>query len=461
MDGKRWALSDRSLADSWRPDYRKLKPGPGQAPDEVACDQRRRLHEAMIELVSERGYEAVTVRELTGRAGVSQATLYRHFASKEECFLETYELIVRFAVQAALVAHRRASSWRERISSGIGALVAEMAAHPRAAHLALVDCYSAWPLSLGRMTRTDGLFDALLADSVARAPDGGVTPPPRLAKAITAGIAWVVREHLLTGREREIADLSDDLVAWALSLLSEEAGELGRIYEPEPPLLGARLAADWSSPPDERSLLLEATARLAAEEGFEGLTVPRIRAVAGVSRRSFDTQFENVTECFLAAIEHQSGQALSQVAAAAAAVEAWPEAVCRVLTAFCDLVRDERLATITFVEIFAPGPEGVRCRSRLLAEIAADFRASAPAGQRPSPVAAEASLGAVWSLAYEEIAAGRARRMPEIAGTLAFVALAPSLGPRAAAAAIREQRGLGAEPVDDLLAAERTAQPVR
>lgn len=451
----------RAPAESWTPDYRKLKPGPGRPAGEVACDQRRRLYEAMIELVSERGYEALTVRELTGRAGVSQATLYRLFASKEECFLETYEIIIRIAVQAALAAHRRASSWQERISSGISALVAELAANPRAAHLALVDCYSAWPLSLGRMTRTNGLFDALLADSIARAPDGGVALPPRLAKAIVAGIAWVVREHLLTGRERELANLTDELVAWALSLLSEEAGELGRIYEPEPLAPGLRLVGDWSPPLDERSLLLTATARLVAEEGFENLTVPRIRAVAGVSRRSFDAQFENVTECFLATIEHHSGQALSWAAEAATAVEAWPEAVCRVLTAFCDLVRDERLAAMMFVEIFAPGPEGVRCRSRLMAETAADYRASAPAGQRPSPIAAEASLGAVWSLAYEEIAAGRAERLSEIAGTLAFVALAPSLGPRAAAAAIREQRRLGERPAADFAAIQRTAQPVR
>ncbi len=448
-------------AESWTPDYRKLKPGPGRPPDEVACDQRRRLRQAMIELVSERGYEAVTVRDLTARAGVSQATLYRLFASKEECFLETYERIIRLAVQSALAAHRRATSWEERISSGIGALVDTLAANPRAAHLALVDCYSAWPLSLGRMTRTNGLFDALLADSIARAPDGGVTLPPRLAKATVAGIAWVVREHLLSGREGELGDLADELVAWALSLLSEEAGELGRIYEPEPLAPGARLVGDWSAPPDERTLLLTATARLVAEEGFESLTVARIRAVAGVSRRSFDAQFGNVTECFLAALEHHSGQALSRAAAAATTAEAWPEAICRVLTALCDLACDERLTTIMFVEIFSPGPEGVRCRSRLLAETAAHFRASAPAGQRPSPVAAEASLGAIWSLAYEEIAAGRGERLSEIAGTLAFIALAPALGPRAAAAAIREQRRLGEAPAADLAAARRTAQPVR
>jgi len=409
----------------------------------------------MIELVAERGYDAVTVRELARCAGVSQSTLYKHFRSKQECFLDTYELIVRCGVQRTLAAQRGASTWRERLRLGIHTFVGELARDPRAAHLALVDCFSAWPDSLGRMGRTAGLFDALLADGVAHAPDGGTTLPPRLAKGIVAGIACVVRERLISGREHELTEIGKELVEWSLSLLSEEPREFGALDEqpalaPPPRVIGPGGLGDTEAPLDDRSLLLSATARLATEDGFVQLSVPRIRAAAGVSRQSFDAHFENATDCFLAAIESHIGHALLHAARAGAARDDWPGSICRALAALCDLLAsDERLATLTFVEIFASGPAGVRCRARLLAEIAAGLRASPPAGQRPTAVAAEASLGAIWGLAYEQIADGRAKRMPEIAGTLAFIALAPAIGAKAAVEEIRaEQRGTTPRPTE-------------
>ena len=43
--------------------YAKLHPGPGQPREQAASHQRARIHAAMIELVAERGYGAVTVRD--------------------------------------------------------------------------------------------------------------------------------------------------------------------------------------------------------------------------------------------------------------------------------------------------------------------------------------------------------------------------------------------------------------
>lgn len=43
----------------------------------------RKLLDALVALVLEEGYEAITVRALTGRAGVGYATFFRHFESKD------------------------------------------------------------------------------------------------------------------------------------------------------------------------------------------------------------------------------------------------------------------------------------------------------------------------------------------------------------------------------------------
>lgn len=44
---------------------------------------RHKLAEALVALVLERGYDVLTVRDLTERAGVGYATFFRHFPSKE------------------------------------------------------------------------------------------------------------------------------------------------------------------------------------------------------------------------------------------------------------------------------------------------------------------------------------------------------------------------------------------
>jgi AcrR family transcriptional regulator len=45
---------------------------------------RRLLHEAFISLILERGYDAVTIRDVVQRAGVGRSTFYTHFADLEE-----------------------------------------------------------------------------------------------------------------------------------------------------------------------------------------------------------------------------------------------------------------------------------------------------------------------------------------------------------------------------------------
>ncbi len=52
-------------------------------PDARVVKTRQRLAAALVMLTLERGYDAVTVRELTARAGVGYATFFRHFGSKE------------------------------------------------------------------------------------------------------------------------------------------------------------------------------------------------------------------------------------------------------------------------------------------------------------------------------------------------------------------------------------------
>ena len=51
-------------------------------------DTRTRILEAALHLFSKNGYLGATTREIAGRAGVAEITLFRHFPSKEKLFEE-------------------------------------------------------------------------------------------------------------------------------------------------------------------------------------------------------------------------------------------------------------------------------------------------------------------------------------------------------------------------------------
>jgi AcrR family transcriptional regulator len=55
---------------------------------------RELLQKALIELISERGYDAITIQELVDRANVGRTTFYLHYSSKDELFMSCHEAIV-------------------------------------------------------------------------------------------------------------------------------------------------------------------------------------------------------------------------------------------------------------------------------------------------------------------------------------------------------------------------------
>ena len=55
---------------------------------------REMLQNALIELIRERGYDAITVQDIVDRANVGRTTFYLHYNSKDELFISCHETIV-------------------------------------------------------------------------------------------------------------------------------------------------------------------------------------------------------------------------------------------------------------------------------------------------------------------------------------------------------------------------------
>ncbi len=402
----------------------------------------------MLEIAAERGYEAVTVRELTQLAGVSSHTFYEHFEGKEECFLSTCDAVVRGSAERVFAARKRGRDWHEQVRLTFRALTRELAHESKGARLVLVCAPAVGPTGLARMRRAGALLEQMAAQGFARAPDG-VAVPPLIVKGIVAGLARLACARLLAGRESELRSLAPELMDWALSFRSEAASGLGQVnWGPQPAEPGGGATgnpkaggATGQALEDERAIILTATTRLAADAGYRQLSVPGIRAAAGVSRKSVDTYFEDVTDCFLAALEQLIRRAVAYAVRQGATADTWPAGLHRALVAFCTyLARDSAFARLGFVEVFAPGTAGIQFRTRLIAAVADRLRRSAPSRQRPSELAAEASVGAALGILHHYIAAGRPEQLARAAPTLSFMMLAPAIGAPAAAEAIRAER---------------------
>ena len=52
---------------------------------------RELLQRALIELISERDYDAITIQDIVDRANVGRTTFYKHYNSKDELFMSCHE----------------------------------------------------------------------------------------------------------------------------------------------------------------------------------------------------------------------------------------------------------------------------------------------------------------------------------------------------------------------------------
>jgi AcrR family transcriptional regulator len=403
----------------------------------------------MTEIVAEHGYDAVKVRELVKLAGVSSKTFYRLFESKEDCFLRTHELIVRQVRAGLLGSQSGVADWRERPRLIYAAFARGLESDSSAASLALIGAYRDGPAMKEQMKEQAQLAEDIIAvmigASLSRAPDG-VIVPPMVTEGLLGGIARVARDRLLAGRKGEIPSMESEVMAWAMCFLSEATVELaeldlGTLYGGTTitPMIGSSIL----SPKGDRATILAAVGKLVAVDGYKysDLTVPRVRAGAGISRRAFDAHFGDVEECFLAALGERASAAVGQAARAQIAGSTWAGGVYRAVNSFCiQIAGDPLLAGVCFRDDFALGSKGSLTRLRMVAGVSDQLRDSAPPEDRVSQTSIDASAGAIWSIFHRHVLRDWVVHRPEVSATLAYMALAPVIGAAAAVAAIRSEQ---------------------
>lgn len=137
-----WALGYEPPGKPLRAKGRPSRPLDGPPPF-VAYSRAERIIRALADSAAERGYPAVTIAEVAGRASVSQATFYSHFADKETALVAALDSISGHTLGVVMPAARRAPDWPNSIRAAIGALCGFFAAEPNLATLVAVEVYAA------------------------------------------------------------------------------------------------------------------------------------------------------------------------------------------------------------------------------------------------------------------------------------------------------------------------------
>jgi AcrR family transcriptional regulator len=195
----------------------------------------------------------------------------------------------------------------------------------------------------------------------------------------------------------------------------------------------------------QRRRVLRAALELLAEGGYARLTVGAVVARARVSRRTFYHLFGDAEECFVTLFDEGVELARAPLREAYRSGCGWRESTRRGLACLLALIdADPALARVCVVDALASGPRALARRAAVLAELAGVVDRGrdrlAPGDVDPGPLAAEAAVGAVFSLLHARLTAKPAERTAPLLGDLMAIVVLPYLGRRAAA----DERRVGA-----------------
>jgi AcrR family transcriptional regulator len=175
----------------------------------VARNQRLRIVAAMLRSLPQHGYAELTIGDLTREAGVSRATFYGQFETKEECFLATYDIAARWICERVERVVAAIPEWPESARAGVAESMRLLGANPDVAHLIAVEVLQAGPAARHRRQACiERLAEILRAG---RPPDADL--PGELEELLIGGTLSLVGRYVDTGRIQELPNATTDLMA--------------------------------------------------------------------------------------------------------------------------------------------------------------------------------------------------------------------------------------------------------
>lgn len=188
----------------------RLPPGRhGLSREFVVRNQRDRLTAGVIATVAERGYHDTTVSQICAAAGVSRRTFYTYFSTKEECYLQAFDLIDEHVAGAMAAAEADGGDWPQLVRARLRALLATYAANPDLVRFTLVAPFRA---GIGIAARQRTALERILATLEEGRPGRGTRrPPAAVEQALVGGLASMITRKVLAGKGDRLPALLPDM----------------------------------------------------------------------------------------------------------------------------------------------------------------------------------------------------------------------------------------------------------
>lgn len=400
----------------------------------------------MVEAVARHGFAGTTLNELVALAGVSKTTFYKHFDSKQECFLAAFDAIVAEVAERIGATFREPGDFRERLTRALTAFMEIAAAEPRAASLAAVDSLTLGQAGVASRERGSEAFQLMVRQSFDHSPSP-IEVSDMTVRAIVAGIRGVVYRRVRANEADQLPALADELVEWALSYQQRPEEVVGRALEaaartPDPAAEKGEAERSeevpWEEPPDsqfsrrrltQRERIIRGAARVVVERGYDALSIPAISAAAGISNQTFYEHFSSKRDAFLSAFQTITEEVLRVAGKAFFAEGDRPEAVGAGLRSLLSFIAGNELyARLAFFELPTAGPVALDQADRILDGFTAFLQQGTVPKElaRPvSPTTLQAIAGGIWEAIQYEIVHGRRESLPSLAPEITWIALAP------------------------------------
>jgi AcrR family transcriptional regulator len=200
----------------------------GLSREYVTQNQLERLLTSIAESLHEHGYDNTTVSVITTQARVSKSDFYRHFASKDECFVAAYEDAVERLRREVLGACAAEREWEAAVSAALEAALGYLARDPARADLLFVEGLRAGPDVYARFQKAVQSFVPYLSDG-APEPVGGRAAGQGVAEAVVGGVASLLSRWILAGEAGGLEGRFAEIAEFALTpyLGSAEARRVG------------------------------------------------------------------------------------------------------------------------------------------------------------------------------------------------------------------------------------------
>jgi AcrR family transcriptional regulator len=405
---------------------RRLYPGGGTPPEEVARNQRERLFGAIVALASEKGYEATTVADVLALSGVSRSAFYKHFASKSVCLTAAASELTGPAVRAlgpadATGAHRAP----KEVFEGFFEL---LSSQPAASRVCFVELHAAGAAGEEIGDRAAEALAAAVEDTLGDVPKGDARNL-ELVRPLIGGIRKLIHTRLSRGEEAELAGLAPGLWQWLNSVTPPtEALEAPRRQRAA---AGARFEGYT---PGER--IARAVAAVVAEKGYGEMSTDDIAAKAAISLSTFYAHFADKSDAVLGALEMSGAQITALAVPAARRAGSWEEGVRALYESICAyFVAEPEMARLALVGVYGAGAQACRRRDRVIDSLTAMLAPGFTENPDAPAVSSEAIGATVYALMREQVRREGPESLGAVVPLATYITLVTFIGPERALAA--------------------------